>query len=238
MKKFFSSAPGKIFLVILIFLLVGGILYVVRRKGDNGVNGNSGGYDVPQGEDRVLSGNWTGSDATEASRIENVKDYYEQTSNVVKVFDAAEATNVLTEAEVTAQLEERGFNKFPITYEFDMDGNEIENEDDEDEMEANAESQGKHPMYQTIYQTGNGMIWTIYVVNGAVAALPVSYNWESGKTAEVIVSESDQLITYDPDENRYFVTEPLNSAVLLIKVPKVDAETIEKLTAEELDKRW
>ena len=82
------------------------------------------------------------------------------------------------------------------------------------------------------------MIWTIYVVNGAVAALPVSYNWESGKTAEVIVSESDQLITYDPDENRYFVTEPLNSAVLLIKVPKVDAETIEKLTAEELDKRW
>ena len=59
-------------MVILIFLLVGGILYVVRRKGDNGVNGNLGGYDVPQGEDRVLSGNWMGSDATEASRIEDV----------------------------------------------------------------------------------------------------------------------------------------------------------------------
>ena len=52
----------------------------------------------------------------------------------------------------------------------------------------------------------------------------------------MLLSESDQLISYDSATNQFYETEPDSSIIKVIKVKKIDAETLEKYTVEELSK--
>lgn len=248
MKGFFSTTAGRVILVILFVLVIGGIVLVFGRKGKDGKvdasgkgtsqqasNTSSKVDDSYEQEGRVISDKILEEEA-EKNRIEDVKEYYEANASVVEVIKATESAKVMTEAEVTTNLQQRGFQTLPITYEYDMNGNEAGSNWEGEAV--NSQSQERHPMYETIYEAENGMVWVIYSVNGEVAAVPVSYNWDSDKEAEVIVSESERVVTYDPDENRFIVTEPKKEAAFVIVVPKVDADTINKLTREEIDKRW
>ena len=49
-------------------------------------------------------------------------DYYEAHATIVNVTDASQTSNVLSEAEALRVLSARGFDQFPVTYTYDMNG--------------------------------------------------------------------------------------------------------------------
>ncbi|MBQ3946884.1 MAG: hypothetical protein II656_00020, partial [Ruminococcus sp.] len=109
-----------------------------------------------------------------------VEEYYSDNSEeIVSVEAAAETSKVYSEKEAIKLLAERGFSDFPLTYDYDMNGTYM------DEKEASAESDEKHPMYQTYFVSEDGSIWTVFIVGKSIIANPASYNLESDIDAQV-----------------------------------------------------
>lgn len=155
-------------------------------------------------------------------------EYYWNNSEVVKVIDAKESNDVPNETEVVSTLKERGFVDYPITYEYSIEGKY------NDETEVLEGSTTKHPMYQTYYVTQNGDVWTIFVINGAIFANPASFNLESELEAQLLFAENKELTSYDDETNKFYVTIPKESAAIVKVAEKIDAETLDKLTIEEI----
>ena len=84
--------------------------------------------------------------------------------------------------------------------------------------------------------SANGDIWSISVVNGMIIANPASFNLNSELTAQLLISESEKLTSYDNATNKFFVTIPYESEVIVKTVDKIDAETLDRLTVEEINK--
>lgn len=159
----------------------------------------------------------------------DAEDFYKENAELIDIIDAKKSDDVLTEADVKSNLEEKGFTEYPITYMYTMDGEKVE------ETEISDNSTIKHPMYQTFYLSeSNNIVWLIYVVNGEVFADPVSFNWEYDLNSEILVSTSERLTSYDDETNRFYITKPFASRVLVKIVEQIDAATLENLTAEEL----
>lgn len=155
--------------------------------------------------------------------------YYEQNSEVIDVVDAQNSGDVLTEAETYTTLTDRGFTQFSITSSYSMDGGYYDAENVEDAGSA------KHPIYETYYVTSDGNIWTIFMINGVTMANPVSYNLQSHRGVQVIVSESETIMSYDSTTNKFYETIPDKTALLVVTVGKIDAAFLETLTVEEID---
>ena len=171
---------------------------------------------------------------TNPTKPENPSDadnyYWDNSEEVIKVINAKESEDIQTESEVVSFLKERGFgDDFEITYNSDMDGNYV------DDTEIAEDSTDKHPMYETSYIAENGDVWTIFVVNGAIFARPVSFNLESELEAELLFSETKEITSYDDETNKFYVTIPKESAAIVKVVDKIDAETLDKLTVEVIN---
>lgn len=157
--------------------------------------------------------------------------YFEDNATILSKIDANDSTTVTTEAETCDTLAERGLDEYPITTEYSMTG---------DYSEATEISQGsstKHPTYQTYYVSKNGDVWTIFMINGAIMANPVSYNIQSDLDAQVILSESNTVMSYDGTTNRFYETIPNKSSLIVKTVDRIDAETLENLTIGAIDER-
>lgn len=157
-------------------------------------------------------------------------EYYNNNSQLIDVVDAEESDDVLTESEVKTILEGNGFVDYPITYEFLIDGEYCE------QTEVSDDSSNKHPMYQTFYLSASGEMWAIYVINGDVFANPLNYNMESDFNVQLLITESNELTSYDDQSNKFYITIPYESEIITKTVDKINAETLDKLTAEEIDK--
>lgn len=157
-------------------------------------------------------------------------EYYWNNSEVIKVIDVKESKDLLTEKQVIDILEERGFIDYPITYEYSIDG------EYDDTTEVSENSTDKHPMYMTYYMSEVGEVWTIFVINGTIIANPASFNLESNLEAQLLISESEELTSYDSETNKFYVTIPKESVAIVKIVEKIDAKTLEKLTIEEISK--
>ena len=72
-------------------------------------------------------------------------------------------------------------------------------------------------------------------MNGTIAANPVFYNEQSELPAQLIITETDSLVSYDSSKNKFYETVPINLALIVKKVDTINAETLEKLTIEEID---
>lgn len=155
--------------------------------------------------------------------------YFEDNSEVINEIDANDSDVVLSEAEISDDLTDRGFGEYPITTEYSMDGEYYE------ETDISDSSSSKHPIYQTYYITENGDIWTIFVINDAVMANPVSYNDQSDLGVQLIISESDTVTSYDSTTNKFYETIPDESVLIVKTVERIDADTLEDLTIEEID---
>lgn len=155
-------------------------------------------------------------------------EYFWENSKVLEVKNASESEDVLTETEAKALLEERGFGAYPITYEYSIDG------EYQDAAEVVDGSEVKHPMYQTFYLSAAREVWTIYVIDGDVFAYPASFNLESELSAELLVSEAVAVTSYDDEANKFYVTIPYETAMIIRTVERVDAQTLDSLTIEEL----
>lgn len=156
------------------------------------------------------------------------EEYYKQNGTIISVVKANESDTIQTEQEIIDFLNQRGFTQFPITQDYLMNG-ELSG------IAVESETQNTYPSYSTSYITANGDVWTINVINGRIFAFPETYNYNSDLGIPVIISEKTSVISYDSLTNTFFETVP-NSDVLIVKtVSAIDAQTLEKLTAEEID---
>ena len=156
--------------------------------------------------------------------------YYEQNSKVLFSIESGKSKDVLSEKEIISDFEDRGF--FYISFTKDN----YANNEFIDTTEIDSDSEEKHPEYRTYYSTDNGEFWTIISTNGKVVANPVSYNMQSELSVQVIISESESICCYDNHTGKFYETIP-NSDVLIVKVvEKINADTLDSLTVEEIDK--
>lgn len=171
----------------------------------------------------------TTSESYEVS-TKDADEYYKNNSRVISEINAQDSDKVSSEKDIKRNLDERGFNNYPITYEYSMDGQYS------DSPEISDSSDEQHPMYTTYYVTENGDVWTIIEVNGTIIANPVFYNEQSQLPAQLIISETDSVVSYDSSKNKFYETVPNKLALIVKKVNKINAETLEKLTIEEIDR--
>ena len=155
-------------------------------------------------------------------------DYYRENSELLNVIDAKTSADNVTETDAASEFKERGFDQYPLEYNYTIDGEYL------DDNEVSEASKDKHPMYYTYFTSESGEIWTVYLINGNISAYPTSYNMEADLKAELIVSESKNLMSYDAAENRFYETIPFDSAAVVKVVDRIDAETLNKLTLEEV----
>lgn len=159
---------------------------------------------------------------------ETAYEYYNNNAEVIKAEDVQDSGDVLSESDALSLLYSRGFNTYPITYAYDISGTYC------GDTESDETSTDKHPMYNTFYVSSTGEVWTIYIIGDAVFAYPALFNLENDNSKQVIVSESAELVSYDDESNTFFVTIPSEAASLVKIVERIDAETLDKLTREEL----
>lgn len=172
--------------------------------------------------------------------IPDADEYYAENGTIVSKTPAKGSPNLHTEEEAIRNLEDRGFNQYEVTSDWTMDGELIPYTDSEGQDGANAvggNPNEKHPSYQTYYITARGELWSVTEVNGAVFAVPVSYNMESGRGVQVIFTEGSTLISYYSESGTFYETIPNGRTVLAFRVDRIDAETLEQLTMEEIDRR-
>lgn len=236
-KKF-----GKKLLSLFLCLMIGGTMTIVTVIPAEAEELQQKSISVSEnikvaGEDLVISGvvkyaiDTENVDApTKPENPSTADEYYWNNSEVITVVDVKESNDLLTEKQVIDVLEERGFIDYPITYEYSIDG------EYDYATEVSENSTDKHPMYMTYYMSEVGEVWTIFVINGTIIANPASFNLESNLEAQLLISESEELTSYDSETNKFYITIPKESAAIVKIVEKIDAKTLEKLTIEEISK--
>ncbi len=157
-------------------------------------------------------------------------DYYGEHSRVVDEYSAQDSNVVLSEKEAHQELLERGFDSFPITTQYTMAGEYY------DDTEIDKSSSDKHPMYQTVYISKEGEMWSVMIINDTIFANPVSYNIQSQLNAQLMILEGDIVISYDSTKNKFYETYPDSDVLITKQVKYIDANTLDTLTIKEIDK--
>ena len=182
-------------------------------------NGRAFDFSTPITSNITLTAAWIDDEGT-----------WENAKEVVQVINVEDVSDIPTEDQVIETMEERGFEDNSIVYEFTNSGDYC------DETEVESGSTEKRPMYLTEYLSENGEVWTVYIINGALFAYPASFNLDSELEAEVLVSETDEITSYDYETNRYYVTIPDRAGAIVKVVDRIDAETLDSLTADVLSR--
>lgn len=154
----------------------------------------------------------------------------EAIGSVVSQTAFSDSRTMQTEAEAYRDLKERGFTQYPITTIYGANGKPIE------EKEISERSDEVHPVYMTAYITGEGAVWSIVSVNGAITANPVSYNsgeyWETAH----ILSETGTSVQYDGISGTFYEIDPEPSEIRIKMVMRITAPLLETMTMEEVDR--
>lgn len=237
----------KLLLIVLILALIGGGVYLgIKRLGiffDDNKKGDDTSIpetvttetddanetDDPAGS--IGQGNPPSGDKPEDYEMSrpDADEFFKENSEIISEVDASTAGR--TEAEAYKNLTDRGFTVMPITVKYAMTGAYS------DPVEISSSGTEKHPIYTTYYITEDGSVWSIFEINGAVFANPVSYNLEYEKDVQVMFSETETITSYDSTRNKFYVTKPNETALDVRIVEKIDANTLETLTAREIDKQ-
>lgn len=159
----------------------------------------------------------------------NAVEFLKTKGKVTSVVDVKTADSVYSESSVINDLQSRGFDSYPINSEYSMDGEYY------DSAEVSSESDDRHPMYETYYLSPDNNLWIIYAVNDAVFAMPVDYNLDHQDNAPFVVTESNEIVSYDSYTNKFYTLLPNADTFRIIKADKIDTEILNKLTAEGLD---
>jgi len=155
--------------------------------------------------------------------------YFEDNSNIISVVDAIDSADVFSEAEVYDFLVERGFDEYPITTEYTMEGEYFV------ATEISIHSSIKHPIFQTYYVSPNGDFWLLFVIDGVIVASPISYNEQSNIGVSVVISEKNTVTSYDGTTNKFYETIPNEAELVIKKIVRIDSKTLDSLSIEEIN---
>lgn len=166
-----------------------------------------------------------------ADRVErpDAQEALEEIGTIVSRMQLRESDAMQTEAEAWRDLTERGFAKAPITTSYAADGTYTQ------EKEILSLSNETHPTYQTIYVSGSGVIWSILSVNGKIVANPLSLNSGDHWDTMHLLSETGTFMEYDSATKTFFEIVPDPSEVHIRTIARIDAETLDAMTAAEVD---
>ena len=156
-------------------------------------------------------------------------EYLQAAGTIADKIPAQSSPSVRTEAQAIQDLADRGFDQYPVTTSYAMDGGLGE------EAAASEASDASHPLYQTFYASGDNALWSIQQVNGQVTANPVTYNAEAGWDVAHIVSERETVYTYDGAANQFYEIVPAPAELIVKVVDRIDAGTLDALDAWEVD---
>lgn len=165
--------------------------------------------------------------AADMSQLTAEEFYNKYAEEVIEVVNAKDYEAVYTEAETAALFNEREFTQCPVTYEYSISGEYGE------ETEISADSDEIHPIYQTYYVTENEDIWILYLIGDAMCAEPISYNMNLDSGETLMISETEEFLSYDCEENKFFRTVPKEESVELKVVDEINAEILEEISKEE-----
>lgn len=154
--------------------------------------------------------------------------YLNEVGEVLNKTHAEESKSVSSGAEIVRNMDERGFSQYPITSNYSINGDYINTEITENTAE-------KNPSYETFYVTEQGYVWSIMDINGAIMAIPVTFNMEYAKVP-VVFTETGTVMSYDSVTNCFFEVIPDPEVMTVKKMKDINAETIEKMTMEEIGK--
>ena len=78
--------------------------------------------------------------------------------------------------------------------------------------------------------------FSIFVIENSVYAYPLSYIYESGETIEtdIIISETENVISYDNVTNTFYETKPSDDAIKVIVVDEINADVLDELTIDKI----
>lgn len=155
--------------------------------------------------------------------------YYETNATVISQIPAQDSSDAHTESDTRQNFIDRGFIDLTITTQYSMEGQY------QDPSEVSDASSAKHPMYEAYYMTAEGHVWTLIEINGAIMANPVSYNLQSSRNAQLLLSESNTVTSYDSYTNKFYESIPNETELIVKTVSKIDANTLESLTFEAIN---
>lgn len=224
-----SSSKNKktvIIVVVCILIVACAILCLnILRKRNNTINES----------DNIIEPNSiaetqnSGHNSTEYSvEYPDVEQYFKDNSSIVSVIGVKDSTEVLSESEAKQMLSSRGFTEYPVTTEYTIEGVIT------DKKEISETSADKHPIYVTYYVSSNNEVWLISIVEGTITASPLSYNLTYKDKTQIIVSESNEIISYDSSSNQFYKTIPNDTTMDVRCVDRIDAYTLDKMTVEVL----
>lgn len=227
-----SKAPVIILIVALVLLLLlGGCTLIVLDTFDivdiPFIGSNSSTNDPQETAPDIALDTSIPQDYTVAP--EDAEAYFRSNAKILSIQDAAASVTVQTEAQVTKELNSRGFVGQPITSVYSMTGEYSE------PTEVSASSNTKHPSYMTYYFCANGQVWTIFDINGVIMAKPISYLTDHNSSVEVIISETPSVTSYDGASNKFYETIPNASELVVKTVARIDAQTLENLDYGAID---
>lgn len=175
----------------------------------------------------VRKNKFQGSDEYyESYEPEDTDTFFRNNAKVLSVTDAGNSTVVLSEKDAESFLKKRGFDTFPVECKYSMSGEYLDEETDSDNT--------KHPTYCTYYQTADNGFWTITIVDDTIHAYPAAYNLKNG--SGVFFCEEDVLTSYNAETNQFYKLSPLKETAVIVKIGRIDANQLEKLTEEEIKK--
>lgn len=208
------------------------VLWAVANKATAGTSAETFSPDGTCTRGQIVTFLYRTRDFLSGQMVESDLEGYDSSHcRLLDIIPAEESGAVQTEAEAHSAMEDLGLGICPLTYQYDMNGDYV------GENEAEENSSAEHPMYQTLYLSKNEELWNVYMINGDVAAYPVSFNLESDLDAELILSASETITCYSEETNEFYDTIPYSSETIVEVVEKIDAETLDQLTVEELCRR-
>jgi hypothetical protein len=157
----------------------------------------------------------------------DVRKYFEDRADIISVSPVAKSKNNYTETDVIAELDARGFKDFPVDANYTLDG-----QLDSSKVASDASSE-MHPIYETYYYSSDEDLWIITIVDGTITASPASYNLNHVDKAPVLVSESEEIVSYDSSTNSFYRTIPKATVLNVIVVDRIDAQTLGSIKLEE-----
>lgn len=169
--------------------------------------------------------------ANKAAEVFDADNYFSMHGTILEKDEVQSSKQLHSEAEAIVYFTQRGFDQFPVIYSYSMDGKYL------GEEEASSSSAAQHPIYETRFISKNECIWTITEIGGTITALPETYNAESTAGVLTILSESNELCSYDSITNMFYKTIPNKTEMRIIVTPDITSSALEEFSEKGFDER-